>query len=45
MMSLFRDYDLVWPTSTQNAFAWFEFVNVGLQITAPVCFVGKGYSF
>lgn len=45
LMALFRDYDLVWPSSTQSAFSGFEFLNIGLSIAAPECFVGPSYSF
>ena len=45
MMALFRDYDLVWPDTTTTAFSYFEFLNIGLSITAPECFVGPSYSF
>lgn len=45
MMALFRDYDLIWPESTHSAFNYFEFLNVGLTITAPECIVGSSYNF
>lgn len=35
MLSLFRDYDVVWPGATDSALGWFELANVGLSMVAP----------
>lgn len=35
MISLFRDYDVVWPGATEAALGWFEVINVGFSMLAP----------
>ena len=35
MISLLRDYDVVWPSSTDAAMGWLEVLNVGFTMLAP----------
>ena len=44
LMSLLRDYDVVWPSSTIQLLSYSDSVNLGISIVAPACFV-KGYDF
>lgn len=44
VMSLLRDYDLLWPKSTFQALGWADALNLGVSVAAPECFV-KGFGF
>ena len=44
LMSLLRNYDVVWPLSTIQLLSYSDSVNLGISIVAPACFV-KGYDF
>ena len=44
LMSLLRDYDVIWPNSTIQLLSYSDSLNLGISITAPQCFV-KGYNF
>lgn len=35
MLALFRDYDVVWPGPTEDAFGWFDLANFGFLMLAP----------
>lgn len=43
-MSLLRDYDVQWPSSTIQLLSYSDSLNLGISITAPQCFV-PGYNF
>jgi hypothetical protein len=45
ILSLMRDYDVLWPDATAQGFSWFEMSNFGLGMLAPSCFLGSSYSF
>jgi hypothetical protein len=42
ILSLLRDYDLLWPASTLQALGWADTVNLGVSVAAPECFLPKG---
>ena len=44
LMSLLRDYDVTWPSSTIQLLSYSDSLNLGISITAPQCFV-PGYNF
>ena len=44
LMSLLRDYDVTWPSSTIQLLSYADSLNLGISITAPQCFV-PGYNF
>jgi len=44
VLSLLRDYDLLWPRATFEALGWADALNIGVSVAAPECFVG-GFSF
>ena len=43
-MSLLRDYDVTWPSSTIQLLSYSDSLNLGISITAPQCFI-PGYNF
>lgn len=44
LMSLLRDYDVLWPAPTITLFSYSDSFNLGISITAPECYI-KGYTF
>lgn len=44
VLSLLRDYDLLWPRATFEALGWADALNIGVSVAAPECFL-RGYSF
>lgn len=44
VMSLLRDYDLLWPRATFEALGWADALNLGVSVAAPECFV-RGFGF
>ena len=44
VLSLLRDYDLLWPRATFEALGWADALNIGVSVAAPECFVA-GFSF
>ena len=44
VLSLLRDFDLLWPRATFEALGWADALNLGVSVAAPECFVG-GFSF
>ena len=44
VLSLLRDYDLLWPRATFEALGWADALNIGVSVAAPECFV-RGFGF
>ena len=44
VLSLLRDYDLLWPRATFEALGWADALNLGVSVAAPECFVA-GFGF
>jgi hypothetical protein len=44
ILSLLKEYDVVWPQAAHQWLTWAEVFNLGLAITAPECYIAN-YSF
>ena len=45
LISLFKEYDILWPSSTSEGFAWFGIIDVGPAMLAPQCLIGPDYNY
>ena len=45
IISLLKQYDILWPPETSEGFSWISVVEFGPSMLAPECIVGESYSF
>ena len=45
IISLLKQYDILWPPDTSEGFSWISVVEFGPSMLAPECVVGESYSF
>ena len=45
IISLLKQYDILWPPETSEGFSWLSVIDFGPSMMAPECIFGEKYSF
>ena len=45
IISLLKQYDIVWPPASEEGFSWLSVVDFGPSMVAPECWIGDRYTF
>lgn len=45
IISLLKQYDILWPPETSEGFSWLSVIDFGPSMMAPECLVGEKYSY
>lgn len=45
IISLLKQYDILWPPETSEGFSWISVIDFGPSMMAPECIIGEKYSY
>jgi len=45
IISLLKEYDILWPPDTSEGFSWFGLLNFGPSMLAPKCWMGNDFNY
>lgn len=45
IISLLKQYDILWPPDTSEGFSWLSLIDFGPSMIAPECIIGEDYNF